>query len=125
MQSIGKITLCSFGFKYGSPSSNIYFDVTFLPNPVRLPGKNLFDDLDEDMYNLIADSERAKILVKKIADFAVFMSEFDDVRIGIGCNSGRHRSVVIVNEVSKLISEANIGCHIVHRELENIDKDLN
>jgi RNase adaptor protein for sRNA GlmZ degradation len=77
------------------------------------------------MYNLIADSERAKILIKKIADFALFIAEFDDVRIGVGCNSGRHRSVVIVNEVSKLLSKSNIDCQIVHREFENIDNILN
>ena len=37
----------SFGFKYGASPTNFYFDVTFLPNPARISGKQLFDELKQ------------------------------------------------------------------------------
>ena len=114
--SRGEIILSSFGFKFGSPQSNIYFDATFLPNPVRLPGKNLFDELDQEMFDFVAEFIVAKELIAKIAEFAEFMSAFDQVKIGVGCNSGRHRSVVIVEEVARVLTEAGIESKITHRD---------
>ena len=116
MVARGEIILSSFGFKFGSPQSNVYFDVTFLPNPVRLPGKNLFDELDQEMFDFVADSIAAKALILKIAEFAEFMSAFDQVRIGVGCNSGRHRSVIIVEEVARVLSELGFEPSITHRD---------
>ena len=116
MVNRGEIMLSSFGFKFGSPQSNVYFDVTFLPNPVRLSDKNLFDELDQEMFDFVAESTAAKEFVSKIAEFAEFMSTFDHVRIGVGCNSGRHRSVIIVEEVARVLSEAGFKSTITHRD---------
>jgi len=116
MVTRGEIILNSFGFKFGSPQSNVYFDVTFLPNPVRLPDKNLFDELDQEMFEFVTESIAAKELISKIVDFAQFMSTFDQVRIGVGCNSGRHRSVIIVEEVARALSELGFKPAINHRD---------
>ena len=116
MAGRGTITLCSFGFKYGIPQANFYFDVTFLPNPARLPGRSLFDALDQDMYDYVNNSEIAKELIDKIVDLTLYVSKFDDIRIGIGCNSGRHRSVVIVKEIQKSLKTRDIECVVTHRD---------
>jgi UPF0042 nucleotide-binding protein len=117
MQSKAVVELLSFGFKYGTPPTNYYFDVTFLPNPARISGKNLFNKLDEEMYTFVAQNENSQLLIAKIVDFIVFVSRFDSVKIGIGCNSGRHRSVIIVTEISKRLQELGLDYRISHRDL--------
>ena len=37
------ITITTFGFKYGPPNTNYYFDLSFLKNPAREARLNLFD----------------------------------------------------------------------------------
>jgi UPF0042 nucleotide-binding protein len=113
---IGKVTLSSFGFKYGIPQSNFYFDVTFLPNPARMNGKNLFDDLDNEMYEYVKNSETTQELVLKIVDLIQYLVRFDNIKVGIGCNSGRHRSVVIVTEIAKTLQSRGIECMVIHRD---------
>ena len=117
MKLTGSITLCSFGFKYGVPQTNFYFDVTFLPNPARLSGKNLFDELDQEMYDYVSSSEVTKELVLKIVDLIQYVTKFDNVKIGIGCNSGRHRSVIIVREIESQLRTLGLVCTVAHRDL--------
>jgi UPF0042 nucleotide-binding protein len=112
----GKVTLSSFGFKYGIPQANFYFDVTFLPNPARLSTKSLFDELDDEMYEFVRNSESAQELVLKIVDLIQYLVRFDNIKVGIGCNSGRHRSVVIVNEIAKALQTRRIECLVIHRD---------
>lgn len=116
MKHIGKITLCSFGFKFGIPQSNYYFDVTFLPNPARMSGKQLFDELDKEMYDFVSQSEVSQDLVLKIVDLIQFIAQYDNVKIGIGCNSGRHRSVVIVEEIEMRLKILGLESVVIHRD---------
>ena len=117
MTKKAKIHLISFGFKYGVPATNFYFDVTFLPNPARIPGKQLYDALDQDMYQYVLQNESTQQLIVKIVDLASFLVTFDTIKFGIGCNSGRHRSVIIVDEVSKELKKLGIDNQVSHRDL--------
>jgi UPF0042 nucleotide-binding protein len=112
-----KVELMSFGFKYGAPATNFYFDVTFLPNPARISGKQLFDELDDEMIHFVLQNESTQRLIEKIIDLTSFLVGFDSIKVGIGCNSGRHRSVIIVNEVSQKLNLMGIDNHVSHREL--------
>ena len=112
-----KIELLSFGFKYGAPESNFFFDVTFLPNPARLSGKNLYDDLDSEMYDIVAQNEAAQELISAIVKIIQIISRFDHCKIGIGCNSGRHRSVIVTKEISKRLENLGILHKVFHRDL--------
>jgi len=37
--------------------------------------------------------------------------------VGIGCTGGRHRSVMIANEVTKRLRRAGYDAHAVHRDM--------
>lgn len=112
------VELMSFGFKYGAPPTNFYFDVTFLPNPARISGKQLFDVLDEEMHHYVLQNDNTQQLIVKIVDLVSFLVKFDSIKVGIGCNSGRHRSVIIVNEISKQLQRLGIDNQISHRDLK-------
>jgi UPF0042 nucleotide-binding protein len=112
-----KIHLLSFGFKYGQPATNFYFDVTFLPNPARMNGKQLFDELDDEMRNMILENKKSQELIARILDLILYVSDYDNLKVGIGCNSGRHRSVIIVNEISRQLNDLAISHEVSHRDL--------
>ena len=44
-----RITLVTFGFKYGPPHTNHYFDVSFVKNPARDERWSLFSEPDVAM----------------------------------------------------------------------------
>lgn len=117
MDSKAKIELLSFGFKYGAPAANFFFDVTFLPNPARLNGKNLYQNLDGEMYDFIAQNEAAQELISEIVKIIQIISRFDNCKIGIGCNSGRHRSVIVAKEISKRLEKLGLVHIVFHRDL--------
>jgi len=37
--------------------------------------------------------------------------------VGIGCTGGRHRSVMIANELAKRLQRAGFDAHAVHRDM--------
>ena len=116
-----RLTLMSFGFKFGPPPCNYYFDVSFLKNPAREKKFGLFSETNKDMVKFIQDQNGCKQFVEKVSDLALFLIEQDnDIRIGIGCNAGRHRSKIIcqliANQIDKMLSSSDIHIKIFHRE---------
>ncbi|MEM6571311.1 MAG: RNase adapter RapZ, partial [Planctomycetota bacterium] len=53
------LTLVSFGFKYGQPPANHYFDVSFLKNPARQEGWTLFSEPGEEMRRWVLEQPAA------------------------------------------------------------------
>ena len=117
MESKIKIEIFSFGFKYGQPLANFYFDVSFLPNPARLPGKFLTDELDDEMRKYVLQNENTKELITRLVNLIEFISSFDVIKVGVGCNSGRHRSVIVVTEISNRLHELGMDHKVIHRDL--------
>jgi len=112
-----KITIMTFGFKYGLPNANYYFDVSFIKNPARQHNWSLFSSVDDEMSKFILSQKDAQIFIEKILPLIKSLYLFDDdVRIAFGCSSGRHRSVVIANEIERLLQKDSIKTKIIHRE---------
>ncbi len=113
---MNKVKLITFGFKYGHPICNYWFDVSFLINPVRQPGRSLKDKFDDSMIKFIEEQPETNQILTIIENLALFASKIDDdVRIGIGCNSGRHRSRAIAQLLSIKLHN-KIAVEIIHRE---------
>lgn len=111
------IQIWTFGFKYGMPPCNIMFDVTFLPNPARLSGKKLDGALDDEMLTFIQSHAEAHELVLRIADLAqVYVKTGLETRIGLGCNSGRHRSRGVAMMLATELKRRRLDADVRHRE---------
>jgi len=112
-----KITLMSFGFKYGPPNTNYYFDVSFAKNPAREERWSLFDEPDNEMVKYILEQESVQKFVDTAIPFInVLIDLDDDVRIGIGCNAGRHRSVVISTYLYEKLRRKDIEVCLIQRD---------
>lgn len=114
-----QITLISFGFKYGQPNSNYYFDVSFLKNPAREKQWSLFSEPDAEMGTFVTDQPAFKDFVEKVVPLIELLTELDDdMRVSFGCNAGRHRSFFVTEEVAKILKENGHNVRVIHRERE-------
>ena len=121
LQLTRRLTLLSFGFKFGHPPCNYYFDASFLKNPARETKFGLFSEPTNDMIDFVRNQPPCLPFVEKIADLALFLVDLDnDIRIGIGCNAGRHRSRIVCRVIADAIDQRdgsrNIHVKLVHRE---------
>lgn len=122
------VTILSFGFKYGIPEdSDLAFDVRFLPNPyydVRLRPKT---GNDPEIRDYVMKGGTADEFLDKLEDLVRFLlpnyveEGKNSLVISIGCTGGKHRSVVIANELyRRLQNNSSYGLKVEHRD---IDKD--
>jgi RNase adaptor protein for sRNA GlmZ degradation len=115
---MNKITLISFGFKYGPPNANYYFDVGFLKNPARESNWGFFSDPDENMKKYILDQTNSKKFIESVVPLIIFLAEIDQKQVfAFGCNAGRHRSNVIVDELARILKDKGLEVDVKHRDL--------
>lgn len=112
-----KITLVSFGFRFGEPKIGIedhLFDVRKgVFNPFKIVGKE--SGLDEDVAKLVLCNGGSK-KVEEICQ-VVDIVQHGDFSIYIGCIGGRHRSVAIVEEVARILTEKGHEIDVKHRDI--------
>jgi UPF0042 nucleotide-binding protein len=106
------VTLVSFGFKHGLPQElNHVFDVRFLPNPYFEPTLTHLDGRDPQVAAYVLGPDGLE-LVRQVEGILRFsLPQFHKegklyVTICVGCTGGRHRSVVIVEELRRRLGHA-------------------
>ena len=102
------IMLLSFGYSFGIPfEADLLLDVRFLPNPYFVEELKRLSGDDLRIANYVLQWEDAKEFLRRIQEFIRFLLPLyeregkSQLTIGIGCTGGKHRSVVIVNELAK------------------------
>ena len=112
-----RVTVITFGFKYGHPNTNHYFDVSFVRNPAREPSWDLFSQPCDAMRNFVLDQPSCQAFLDSAVPMIRTLVEVDDdVRIGIGCNSGRHRSCIVGEELVRRLEDDHTQVRLMHRE---------
>lgn len=120
-----KITIMSFGFKYGLPvDADHVADVRFLPNPYWIPALRGHTGKDPEVSDFVLSQSGALTFVDRYAQ--TFSPIFDGyarenrshATIAIGCTGGKHRSVAISIELAKRLSErSGVRVSVRHRDL--------
>ena len=111
------ITLMSFGFKYGLPNANYYFDVGFLKNPAREDKWDFFSKPTEEMRRYLLEQEEAQQFLAMVEPLLIFLSNIDQNQVfAFGCSAGRHRSSILVEELGHRLRRAGIRANIYHRD---------
>ncbi len=120
-----RMTVLSFGYKYGLPmDADLVMDVRFLPNPFWIPEFRDQTGLDPDVANYVLAQEGAGEFLTRYHDLlrllgAGYRREGKRyVTLAIGCTGGKHRSVVLSEEIAaRLTEEDNMTVKVVHRDL--------
>lgn len=118
------ITVTSFGFKYGVPlDADLVFDVRFLINPHYVPELRPFDGRDQPVREYVMDDGRTSQFIAKLHDLIEFsLPQYEKegkayLTIAIGCTGGRHRSVVLANELGAFLSTKGYRTIVEHRDV--------
>lgn len=121
-----RVTVTSFGFKTGVPRVvDLVFDVRFLENPHWVEALRPLTGLDEAVRDHVLGSADAGEFLEHIQgllDFLIprYQTEGKSyLTIGIGCTGGRHRSVVIAEELARWVQQrGDVDVTIRHRDID-------
>jgi UPF0042 nucleotide-binding protein len=122
------VSLISFGFKHGAPLDvDTLFDVRFLPNPHYDPELRPLTGHDEPVREAVLSGDGAREFLERAGDLLSFLIPRYAVEgktyftLGLGCTGGRHRSVVVVEELARRLRQehAEIDLFVRHRDLES------
>jgi UPF0042 nucleotide-binding protein len=120
-----RVTVTSFGFKHGVPRVvDLLFDVRFLPNPYWAPELRALTGHDEPVRQMVMshpDTGEFLARAESLLEFLLPRYEAEGksyLTIGIGCTGGRHRSVLVAEELVRWLAEREIEASIRHRDLE-------
>ena len=124
-QSLLRVTVQSFGFKYGTPTDvDIMADARFLPNPFWEAGLGTQNGLDTAVAEYVLSSEGAVEFLETYTQallpvWAGFQRENKrHVTLAIGCTGGKHRSVALVESISAMLRDVpGLDVSVKHRDL--------
>lgn len=98
----------SFGYKYGlPPAADLVFDVRFMENPFYIPELRDLTGRDQAVRDFVLGHPATKEFLVYVIPFLRFaLPRYETekkARLGLafGCTGGRHRSVVIAEEVAR------------------------
>jgi RNase adapter protein RapZ len=121
------ILIQSFGFKYGIPvDCDNVIDVRFIPNPFYIDNLKAMSGLDDAVRDYVMGFDETRLFMdmqESVIEFAIpFYIREGKVRltIGVGCTGGRHRSVVLAEDLANRLRDNHLRVVVDHRD---IDKD--
>ncbi|HCT75438.1 MAG TPA: RNase adapter RapZ [Micromonosporaceae bacterium] len=119
-----RVTVLSFGFKYGlPPDADFVLDARFLPNPFWVPELREQTGRDEPVSSYVLGQRGASTFVETYARLVVTTApgfEREGKRyltVAVGCTGGKHRSVAIAEELARRLQEQRVVAHAQHRDL--------
>lgn len=119
------INIVAFGYKFGLPlDADIIVDTRFLPNPYWVEELRPLDGTDKRVVDLVLAQEEAKALIEQVTELLELMIPGYEregrmmVTVGVGCTGGRHRSVVIANELARRLNEKSRPANVMARDIE-------
>lgn len=128
INSLIKINVLSFGFKYGIPhDADLVIDMRFLVNPFFIPELKDQDGESNDVKKFILADKNAGIFLKKyisLIDFLIPLYKKEGkayLTLAVGCTGGRHRSVVIARSIFEHLKFKGYKPGLIHRD---IDRDI-
>jgi RNase adapter protein RapZ len=119
-----RVTVLSFGFKYGlPPDADFVLDARFLPNPYWVPELREHTGREPDVSRYVLGQRGAATFVETYARLINATApgfEREGKRyltVAVGCTGGKHRSVAIAEELARRLRELRLVATPQHRDL--------
>lgn len=119
------VNIVTFGFKHGLPAdADLVFDVRFLPNPHYVPSLRDASGSDPRVRDYVLQWSVTRDFLKRLnqlIDFLVpqYLNEGrTQLTIAVGCTGGRHRSVVIGEQLARHLRARFPSVAVQHRDVE-------
>ena len=119
------LSLVSFGYKHGLPvDADLVFDARCLPNPHFVETLQPLTGKAPQVVDYVLGFAPARGFADQILSFLTSMLPLyvqegkAYLTIAIGCTGGRHRSVVLVEELARRLRDAGHEVSVRHRDME-------
>jgi RNase adapter protein RapZ len=119
-----QVSLVSFGYKHGLPrDADLVLDVRFLPNPHWIDRLRPLPGTDPRVRSYVRSQHAYGEFMRRLKgllDAVVpgYVSEGKSyLTIGIGCTGGKHRSVVVTDELAEYFRKLGQNVLVEHRDL--------
>jgi UPF0042 nucleotide-binding protein len=120
-----RTSVVSFGYKHGLPLDvDLVLDCRFLPNPHWVEELRPLTGLDEPVRGYVCGQPETGEFLKRVDDLlALLLPAYvkegkSYLSIGVGCTGGTHRSVVIAEEMARLLRDRGFEPTVSHRDVE-------
>jgi UPF0042 nucleotide-binding protein len=120
-----RISVMSFGFRHGVPSeADLVFDVRFLPNPNYVPELKSLTGRNARVARYIRQFPQSLEFLTRLSAMLFFLLPHyiregkSYLTIAFGCTGGHHRSVMMAEEIAKLIQQSGYPVKISHRDIQ-------
>ena len=118
------VNLVSFGYKHGVPmDADLVFDVRCLPNPHFVETLRPLTGRDRAVVRFMRRSASTREFIDRLTSFLTFaLPQYVQegksyLTVAIGCTGGRHRSVMLAEELKKTLSEVKgVTLRVKHRD---------
>jgi UPF0042 nucleotide-binding protein len=121
-----RVQVLSFGHKFGSPRDmELLFDVRHLPNPYFVSSLKTLPGSDARVVKYLKSQPEVEETLQRFSELLNYLlPQYQHegksyLTVGIGCTGGRHRSVMIANELTTRLRRAGFDAHAVHRDVHN------
>jgi RNase adapter protein RapZ len=119
------VTVASFGFKYGLPlDADMVVDVRFLPNPHWVPELRPLPGTAREVRDYVLAQDGTGLFMARLeALLEVALPGYVQegkqyLTVAIGCTGGKHRSVVLAEELAGWLTDKGYRNHVTHRDVE-------
>ncbi len=120
-----EVHVLSFGYKYGIPhDADLVIDVRFLPNPYFVHELRGLDGTAPEVQAFVKKWDETQIFLRKYLDLLEYLIPLYEkegksyLSIAVGCTGGRHRSIVIADEIFQHFEKKIDRINLVHRDVE-------
>ncbi len=123
------VHLVSFGYKFGlPPAADLVFDVRFMENPFYIPALRDKDGRDAPVREFVLGHPATREFLEHLMPFLRFsLPRYEEEKkprlaVALGCTGGRHRSVVLADEVAKRLRGTWPGeITVEHRDIDRVE----
>src|ERR1700680_2326977 len=119
------VSVVSFGYRFDMPTdADLVFDVRFLPNPHFVPGLRRFTGKDPKVRRYIRSFPQTGEFLKRIEGLLAYLIPHyiregkSYLTIAIGCTGGKHRSVMLGEQIKKSLAKRGFSTKVTHRDIE-------
>jgi RNase adapter protein RapZ len=119
------ISVVSFGYKYGVPvDADLIFDGRSLPNPHFVPALRKFSGRDAKVRRFIRSFPQTGEFLRRMESLlAYLMPHYIEegksyLTIAFGCTGGKHRSVMLAEEIKKALEKRKYATKVFHRDID-------
>lgn len=118
------VGVVSFGYKYGIPlDADLMFDCRFLPNPHYVEALRPLPGDSPEVRRFVLSQPSTQEFMRRLIEMMDFLlpQYLDEgkahLTVAIGCTGGKHRSVVLADDLGKYLEQRGFKVNLRHRDV--------